>query len=201
MGDGSVGVVVLAAGGSARMGEPKQFLPFRGRSLLRHAAETAVTVGCGPVVVVLGAAADRLGPELAGLPVRAVCNPDWEAGIGSSLRIGIRSVATEEVDAVVVLLADQPLAGPEVIARLVERFRADRPAVVAAEYAGTLGVPAVFRRDLFPRLLELGDREGAKRVISDAGLEAARVPFPDGAFDIDTPLDYARLRISERTGG
>jgi CTP:molybdopterin cytidylyltransferase MocA len=78
-----VAAVVLAAGGSTRMGRPKQLLPWRGRSLLWRAADVALEAGCSPVVVVLGAAADRLRPELDGIPVTVVENPDWEQGPGT----------------------------------------------------------------------------------------------------------------------
>ena len=189
-----IGAVVLAAGGSRRMGRPKQLLPYRGRSLLRHAAEAALATPCRPVAVVLGAAAALAEAELAGLPVDAVRNPRWADGIGTSIRAGIAALGA--ADAAIILLADQPLLGPAALLALLERFAQDRPDAVASEYAGTLGVPALFARSLFPALLSLADDEGAKRVIL-AG-NAARVPFPDGAIDVDTPADYQRLAEDQR---
>src|SRR5947199_10199355 len=100
-----VAVAVLAAGGSTRMGRPKQLLPFGGRSLLRHAAEAAVAAECGPVVVILGAGADRLRPELDGLPVAVAVNPEWELGPGTSVRAAVGAVElAAEVGAIVFLL-------------------------------------------------------------------------------------------------
>ena len=83
----SVGIVILAAGASTRMGTPKQLLCYAGKSLLRRAAETALASQGQPVVVVLGAAGEHCRPELEGLPVRIVENPDWEQGMSASLRL------------------------------------------------------------------------------------------------------------------
>ena len=88
----NVGIVMLAAGGSTRMGTPKQLLPFRGRTLLRHAALTALESVCRPVVIVLGAHADALRPELDGLDVHVVENKDWPEGMSSSLRVGMQAL-------------------------------------------------------------------------------------------------------------
>jgi molybdenum cofactor cytidylyltransferase len=193
-----VGAVLLAAGGSSRMGVAKQLLPYRGRSLLRHAAETAVASPCRPVVVVLGAGADRAEEELAGLPVAVVRNPSWSGGIGTSIRAGIAALC--DAEAALILLGDQPLVGPEALLALLERFGEGGSDLVASEYAGTLGVPALFARVWFPRLLGLADDEGAKRVILAAGAAVARVPCPAGALDVDTPGDYARAVGEIRPG-
>ena len=194
-----IGLVLLAAGGATRMGTAKQLLPYLGRSLLRHAAEVAVASGLAPVLVVLGAQADRLEPELAGLQVGIVTNDEWEKGMGGSIRAGIRAMqaATAGVEAVVFTVCDQPLVGPDVIGRLVEGYLVTGKPVVASEYRGTLGVPALFARRYFPHLSGLADGGGAKRLIAGAGNAVHAVPFLGGAFDIDTPQDYERLRAVE----
>lgn len=187
----TVGGIVLAAGGSSRMGKPKQLLEYRGRNLLRHAAEVAVASGVGPIVIVLGAQADRLVGELAGLRVQHIINADWQSGIGGSIRTGIR--ALPEVEAVVIILCDQPLTGPDIIARLVDAYRVSGSPIVASEYQGTVGVPALFARPYFQHLTKLADGAGAKSVIAQAGAIVQTVPFSGGAVDIDTPHEYERL--------
>ena len=199
---GRVGLILLAAGGATRMGAAKQLLPFRGRSLLRHAAEVAVASGLAHVLVVLGARADHLEPELAGLPVEVCLNEDWEKGMGASVRAGLRAMlaAAQDVEAVVFTLCDQPLVGPDFLRRLVEGYRTTGKPVIASAYEGALGVPALFARPYFPRLLALAAEGGARQVIAAAGDAAHAVPFAAGVFDVDTPQDYERLRALESSG-
>jgi molybdenum cofactor cytidylyltransferase len=186
-----VAAVVLAAGASTRMGRPKQLLPFRGRSLLRHAVETAAAADLRPIIAILGAHADETEPELAGLPARAVRCAGWERGMGASIRAGAAAVAADDVDAVVLLLCDQPLVGPGGLRALVELHVAGAE-VVASAYADTVGAPALFGRAWLARLLALEDGAGAKRLLSAAGAALRTVALPEGAVDVDTPEDYAR---------
>ena len=90
----SIGLILLAAGGSTRLGSPKQLLEYGGRTLLRHAAETALATSCRPVLAVLGSGSVRLLEEIAGLEVHPVINPDWRTGMGSSIRRGVEMLDT-----------------------------------------------------------------------------------------------------------
>jgi molybdenum cofactor cytidylyltransferase len=190
-----IGLIVLAAGGAMRMGTPKQMLPYRGRSLLRHAAESAAASDLRPVIVVLGAHAARLEPELAGLPVEVALNPDWEKGLGSSIRAGMQALRdTPDVEGVVLTLCDQPLVSPDILGKFVAAYQSTGKPLIAAEYQGTLGVPALFDRQFFSHLEQLADGTGARCDIGAAAGALYSVPFPAGAFDIDTPQDYERLK-------
>ena len=181
-------IVVLAAGGSTRMGSAKQLLPLGGQSLLRRAATTAVATGCRPAVVVLGRDADAMRGELAGLDVVAVDNPDWELGMGGSIRAAMAAVPPDAAG-VVVTLCDQPHVDAAALAMLIDAFhRAGR--TVAARYAGTVGVPAVFGPAAFPALLALDPAAGAKRLLG--GDDVVPVDLPAAAVDVDTPADYRR---------
>ena len=196
-----VGLIVLAAGGSSRLGHPKQLLPYRGRTLLRHAAETALASACRPIVVVLGASADRLHPEVAALEVLVAENPDWEQGMGSSIRVGLASLETSAPDliGVVLMLCDQPLITPPSLDALVQSHLDTDSPLVASEYGGTHGVPAFFSRTLFPELRALRNVQGAKAVITAHAPEAIALPLPAGVWDVDTAADYERLRSQEET--
>src|SRR5437870_7164102 len=138
----TVGIAILAAGESRRMGQPKQLLPFREQTLLRHAVETAAASLCRPIVVVIGAHAEAVSVELEGLPVTVAYNTDWARGIGSSLGVAIRSLAAiHDVVGVVLALSDQPLVTAEALNRIVEtHYRTGRD-IVASQYADTYGVP------------------------------------------------------------
>lgn len=191
----SLGLVLLAAGGSTRLGSPKQLLMYQGRSLLRRAAETALASVCRPVVIVLGAQAARMEEELDGLAVTTVENVDWQQGMGGSLCIGLECLMAQEeaLEGVVICLCDQPLLSSDIINGLVEAHRRTGSPIVASEYGDTLGVPALFARPLFPELLALRPSEGAKRLLQRRPAQTVAVPFPGGNLDIDTPADYDRL--------
>lgn len=195
----TIGLVLLAAGASTRLGTPKQLLRYQEQTLLRRAAETALASRCQPVVVVLGAYAERLQPELQGLPVHSIENSDWEQGMGSSLRAGLTELlsATEApLEAAVFMLCDQPRVSAETLDMLVDRhYETGRP-LVASEYGNALGVPALFHHSLFPELLALQGAEGAKQILQRHREQAFGIPFPEGLLDIDTPDDYTRLNAS-----
>jgi molybdenum cofactor cytidylyltransferase len=199
-GNGGCALIILAAGASARLGQPKQLLPFRGRSLLRHAAETALGSVCRPVVVVLGALADRLQTELTALPVTVALNSVWAEGMASSIRAGLKAVAsgTAAPDAVVIMLCDQPLITSGMLNQVVHVHRSEERGIVASAYEGTLGVPALFSRKYFPELDSLRGDQGAKRIIVKHENDQARIPLPEAAFDVDRLEEAARLESFDR---
>jgi molybdenum cofactor cytidylyltransferase len=193
----SIGIIVLAAGASTRLGSPKQLLLYGGKSLLCRAVETALASSCQPVVVVLGAHRQSLASELEGLSVRIVENTEWEQGMGSSIRAGMEALlaeAADEPDAVLLMLCDQPQVSAQTLNRLLEAHRSTGHPIVASEYGQTLGVPALFSRALFPELARLTGAEGAKQIIQRYRNRAIGVPCPEALMDIDTLDDYARLR-------
>ncbi len=183
------------------MGVAKQLLQVRSRTLLRHAVDAALGSSCRPVVVVLGANAEAIRPEVEGLPVRVVQNTRWSEGLSTSIRAGIEvlSSALDSPEAVVLALCDQPLVGSESLEALVTAYRSTLRPIVASQYGETLGVPALFARRLFPELLRLDGDQGAKQVIQRHLSSVWPVPCPQGAVDLDTPRDYEAVRSMERT--
>jgi len=193
-------LIILAAGASTRLGQPKQLLPFRGRSLLRHATETALASACRPVVVVLGASAERLQTELNGLAVTVAQNPSCAEGIASSIRTGLKAAALESPgpDSVVIMLCDQPLITASMLDQLVKVHHSEARGIVASEYAGILGVPALFSRRYYRELSLLEGDQGARRIIVEHENDLARVSSPEAAVDVDRLEDVARLESSQR---
>ncbi|GAA4380330.1 nucleotidyltransferase family protein [Hymenobacter koreensis] len=176
------------------MGRPKQLLPYQGRTLVRHAAETALAAGCAPVVVVTGALHDELAAELRGLPVRLVQNKVWAAGMGTSIGVGVQAVEELAPDAaaVLLLLSDQPLVTTDFLRQLLQAWQ-QSGLPVATGYADTVGVPAVFGRMVWPQLLALPAEAGAKPLLQRLGDELGVVLFAAAATDVDTPEQYAAL--------
>ena len=187
---GSTGLIVLAAGASTRLGQPKQLLPYRGSNLLQITVESAIASVCQPIVVVLGAYAEKIQPAIAQLPVQFVQNERWAVGMGTSIQCGLRWIETnyQPIDAVVLLVCDQPFITPHLINRLVETYRTTGNSIVASAYANTVGVPVLFSSKLFPTLNTLA-KEGAKPIIKRHRSEVATVSFPAGKIDIDTPTE------------
>lgn len=192
-----VAAVLLAAGGSRRLGQPKQLLVYRGRALLHHAAAAMLASPCRPVLVVLGADAERADAALDGLPVDVVRNPRWADGVGTSIAVGIAAAAARGVAGAVIALADQARVSGATIARLLAARTATGRPIVASRYAGTVGVPAYFDAAVFPQLLGLEPDQGCKQLILAAGEHAPHVDCPEAELDVDTMRDYRRLLDSD----
>ncbi len=190
-----VGLILLAAGGSRRLGEPKQLLEFAGRTLLRRAVETAVSSCCRPVVVVLGAEAERCAAELQDLPVRIALNARWNDGMAGSVRAGLDALLAEEPNAAaaVLCLCDQPQLTAAVLDAITVAHLTTGQPIVASTYRSVLGAPALFAANRFAELRELVGDEGARRLFARHPDEVAVVPFPGGDNDVDTPADRTAL--------
>lgn len=199
-----VSAVVLAAGASTRLGVPKQLIEFRGESLVRRAARAAREAGASPVIVVLGADAASIAQALGGLSSTiTVTNERWCDGLASSLATGIREAQRldAECDGALVTTADQPLVDGAALRRLLDAF-GDGARLVAAEYSGTIGAPAVIGREHFDTLLALEGDAGAGRWLRAKGDAVRRVPLLEAAVDIDTAEDAALLAsLANSTSG
>ena len=199
-----IGAVVLAAGGSSRLGRPKQLVVHDGLPLVARAARAALRAGTEPVVVVLGAGEAAVRAALSGRPVVIEANPRWADGMGTSVAAGVRALLARApaVRGVLVTLVDQPLVGGAELRGLVDAWaRAEAQAgergtpatIAAAAYAGTVGVPAVFGRAHLDALCALPAAAGAARLLRGAGASVCPVSMPEAAVDVDTPADLERL--------
>lgn len=186
--------VILAAGGSSRMGQPKQLLQFRGTSLLRRAIDTALAVPADQVIVVLGHAADKLLPEIEATGASAVLNDQWMEGVSTSLRGGLAAVSSE-ARGVFVYPADMPLVTPQVLRELAHRQQVSGRPAAMTECGGVRGVPVFITRSLFPALMiQEGDVGGAQYLRAHPeSVEAVHFDDADVIRDVDRPEDYARL--------
>lgn len=196
MAETTIGIVLLAAGASTRMNnQSKQLLQFEGQSLLRRAAQTVLASASQKTVVVLGANAEKLKSEIEDLPIQIVINENWMSGMASSIKTGLSALLEENQNlaAVVVLLCDQPLVTAQTINSLIDTFKQTKNLIVASEYNETIGVPALFAREIFNELLNLKADSGAKFVIKKQAASVKKILVPEAAFDVDTLADYERL--------
>ena len=187
MSEGRIAAVILAAGESRRLRQPKQLIQLAGESLLRRTARLAVEAGCAPVFVVLGYEAEQMCPELNGLSVETITNCDWEEGMGSSLRCGVAAAQRVGADGVLVLVCDQPRLTAEHLRALLGRHCEGQASITASHYEGHVGVPAVFAASLFPELLQIEGDRGARQVIERHEQAVQAVDWPEGAVDVDLP--------------
>ncbi len=198
------GLIVLAAGASRRMGRPKQLLPIGGVPLLRHVVENLLEGPVAPVVVVLGAQAEAIGPVLDGLAVHRVVNAEWAEGMGSSLWAGVAAALelAPQVSGLMVVLGDQPGLTAAHLGRLQEAHRRTGRAVIASERGGVAMPPVLFAAEYFPKLLALRGDAGARALLHSAGEELVVIPGGE-LVDLDTADDYAaflrRTVLSGRT--
>ena len=190
--------IVLAAGEGSRMGRTKQLLPFRGKTILECVVDSALASSLHRVVVVLGHRADLVSPFQAGRGVSLVVNPHYQRGQGSSLKAGMQAL-TEETEAVLFLLGDQPLITPAIIASILAAYAASPSPVVVPVHAGRRGNPVLFSRETFSRLAALSEECGARPLFEEYAARLLTVPVADAAihFDVDTAEDYERLLREE----
>jgi molybdenum cofactor cytidylyltransferase len=189
--------IVLAAGEASRMGQLKQLLPFGSGTLLTHVIDVAREAGFEPILVVVGALGERVEESIRSLAVEIVHNPDWKLGMGSSISTGVKRIDSSNAREVAILLGDQPQITAAHLIQMQKLFESVPAAAVAAEYNGTLGVPAIFKRELFGRLAGLAPEAGAKSILLDPELSVVRYQLPEAAVDIDTPEDFAKQCSSE----
>ena len=194
-----VAAIVIAAGASRRLGQPKQLLMQGGETLLARAIRLASEAGAAPVIVVLGAHHDHI---LAAIPFSGlntaipVINGEWEQGIATSIHaaLGALDDAAPEASGALILGCDQPRLTAEHLRALLDAFAAQAaPGMVASAYAGILGIPAVFPRAAFADLLALSGDKGARALLMKPTCPLIALPFPGGEVDIDLPADLEQL--------
>lgn len=191
-GSHDVHILILAAGGSSRLGSPKQLARVQGRPALQRVTATAVAIASQNVSVVVGAHAAEVMPMLARMGVGTVINPRWEEGLASSIRAGIKALPPA-CDSVMLLLGDQVAVTPDDLRRLLEAWKGQETVIAAALYQRASGVPAIFPRWCFEELTHLRGDRGAKFVLQRHAGRVVHVPMPNAAIDIDTPADLERL--------
>jgi molybdenum cofactor cytidylyltransferase len=199
------GIVLLAAGSSARLGKPKQALLYKGKSLLTHAIDVAIESGVAHVVTVLGANADQLMAGAAKPGTTVLINEQWQEGMASSIRVGLNELLRlgPAIRAVIFMVCDQPFVTATLIQQLMSEYHSSGKPIVACSYGESAGTPALFDTTIFAALLKLEGDAGAKKILKSSPGQVSTIPFPEGNIDIDTAADYDHLvlmRGEDNTG-
>ncbi|MBD8081078.1 nucleotidyltransferase family protein [Chryseobacterium caseinilyticum] len=188
------GILILAAGNSSRLGQPKQLLDFKGKSLLRHVAEESLKI-TKSVVVVTGSNSIEISKEIIDLKLIITENRIWNEGMGSSIHIGFNQLLDSfpAIENCIVSVCDQPFIEASVFSELIQMQQDSQKGIVASKYADTLGTPVLFTKKYFTDLSKLSGKEGAKKLLQKFKDDIAGINFEKGAIDIDTQNDYQQL--------
>jgi len=190
------GIVVLAAGSSSRLGQPKQLLEFQGQTLIKRITQIAINAVGKPVVVILGANCSLIHSQIAHLPVHVVYNPDWSQGMASSIRKGLMAMLyySPDTEGVIFAVCDQPYITPDLFVEIISLGDKSSKPIVACQYNNILGTPVLFKKEFFDVLLALKDNDGARKIIRGHPESTEAISFPLGIFDVDTMQDYDTLQ-------
>jgi len=187
-------ILILAAGNSSRLGEPKQLLNFEGKTLLKHVVEEALKVSKS-VVVVTGSNHSQISKEIENLQVKIIENMNWNEGMGSSIKIGINQLLDSfpTIENYIISVCDQPFIEASVFSELIQKQKDSQKGIVASKYSETLGTPVLFTKKYFKDLSDLSGQEGAKKLLQKFKDDIAKINFEKGEIDIDTQSDYQKL--------
>lgn len=188
-------ILLLAAGSSTRMGQPKQLLPWGNATLIEHQIQTLLKTG-NPVNVVLGFDSTLIIPVIEKYSVNIFINDNWESGMGNSICLGIAQITgiLPNAAGVLITLLDQPLITSSYYEKLLSSFQPDSQQIIVSQSSsGWRGVPVLFDQFYFKELSELKNDEGAKKIFQQHEKNVIAVDAGEILEDIDTPQNYQRM--------
>ena len=192
-----IGLIVLAAGSSSRLGKPKQLVKFQNKTLLQNTMSAAEDLKFSAKMLVLGANAEEIEKSLSKGDFVIIYNNLWEEGMASSIREGIRNLP-KDTEHAIIMVCDQPLVEPAILTKLIERQLRTKTDATFSEYAGNIGVPAIFSKTVFSELAQLKGDQGARKLIAQNKLDYKTIQFESGVFDVDTEADVQRLKEMDK---
>lgn len=187
-------ILILAAGNSSRLGSPKQLVEFEGKTLIEKTTEIALSIS-EKVLIVLGGNSELILPKLERFEdtISTMINPDWQEGMGTSIRTGVEKLR-ENSDLILILLSDQPFISKVLLQKMLQTYANSQNPIVSCVYNSTLGVPILFEQSVFSELQKLSGDKGAKSFLHLYKNKISTVDFPEGIIDIDTLEDVENLK-------
>lgn len=200
--ESGVSAVVLAAGASRRMGTPKQLLRIGGETILERTLNNVRASDAAEIVLVLGHAAEMVEREISTEQIRVVRNPDYQQGMGTSLRTGLAAVSAD-ANAALIVLADQPFVRPETLNRLIGRHKESKPQIIIPMYKGFRGNPVLLDRSVFEEVKGLTGDVGCRAIFGDHREGICKLPVDDAGIllDIDNRSDFETLGDADSVTG
>lgn len=190
------GGILLAAGGSTRLGQPKQLLSLQGKTLVERTLVTMQEAIPNTITLVTGGSAKEVSAKIDANNVSIAYNPAWPTGMASSIKTGLENLMqhSPNVNAVIICLCDQPFLTIQNLKDLQDSYINSDKKIIASLYNELESVPALFDQSIFPDLLALKGQEGARKVIRNAKDDLRSLPFPKGIYDVDTPEAWENVR-------
>ena len=188
-------ILILAAGKGRRMGSTKQLLPYRSHTLIGNVIDLANSLSLGKPLVILGYEAEKISSSIDHTDADVRFNPNWQEGMGNTLAYGVKegSALNPHLQAILVLLADQPRISKTHLLNLIKEYKLKKGLIISTKYPGGGGVPAIFDHSLFPNLMSLKGKEGARKLIRRFTNPVMLTPDKGEVSDVDTPEDYQQL--------
>lgn len=190
-------MLIMAAGGSKRMGDIKQLLPWKDSNFLLESIKTVQESDATTITVVLGAHAEIITKEcnLIEKDVQIMKNPNWSLGLGNSIGFAVKTLLDNSSlpDGILICLADQPLLRSSYLKALIKHSEKDPSKIIATNYGNRVGVPALFPKFLYPNLVLLEGDQGAKDLLNANSSTIVRLNAGIQALDVDTKLEYNQL--------
>lgn len=190
-------VILLAAGSSSRLGQPKQLLAFKGSTLVHERLATigAILPDGEPPVLVTGANRSEVAKAVKDLSHVEAFNATYSEGMGGSIRAGLEAVPADS-EGCLFMLVDQPFVGRQHLREMIDKWQMQPDKVVAAEYSGIAGVPAIFPRRFFSHLSQLAGDQGARKILAALSADdVVEYHLPEAAVDIDTLEDLKNIGL------
>ncbi len=192
----TIGVVILAAGSSSRLGRPKQLVEHEGKRLLQHTIDCCDEVDFASKNIILGANSEKIVPLTNLKGFTSHLNEFWNEGLSTSIHLAIQIASSNpQIQHLLFLLSDQPFITPVLIQELMEVHEE----ITACEYKGQLGVPAIFSKKYFDELAALTGDKGAKPVLMKHEKVVKKMAFEKGSIDIDTEEDIEQLNALKQS--
>jgi len=191
----NIGIIILAAGASRRLGQPKQLVSIKNKLLLQHAIDIGTSISPHTTAVILGANNEKIKPKVNFYSSHIIINLKWNEGISSSIRSGINYFEKKHpsIENLLFLVCDQIYLSKTHLTKMIESHIKNGSKITCSSYKKEYGVPVIFNNQLFDSLKKLNGDYGAKNILKKNMKEIKAIPFIGGEYDIDTPEDYIQI--------